>query len=132
LYLCTLNCAKRDTMDEELIQRIWEKGTIVPNYDPNLFRQDAAGAWIARAEWGNVHSPLGWEVDHIYPQSKGGTDELFNLRPIQWENNRSKGDDYPRYVAKIVSKENRNVEEYTPCMVAQAIQELIASHYGNH
>lgn len=52
-------------MDEELIQRIWEKGTIVPNYNPDLFRQDAAGAWIARAEWGNVHSPLGWEASHI-------------------------------------------------------------------
>jgi len=37
----------------------------------------------------------------ILPVSKGDTDHIDNLQPLQWENNRHKGDDYPRWYCKI-------------------------------
>lgn len=118
--------------NKELVQKVWEKGRIIPNYNPELFRQDVAGAWIIREQYGNTDSMFGWEIEHIYPQALGGTDELFNLRPMQWMNNRSKGDNYPQYMAKVTSRENQNIEEGIPCMVSQSIQNELTKHYGTH
>lgn len=75
---------------EEQIQQVWETGEITPNNDSNIFRKDQCGAWIERKQYGNRDSTFGWEIDHIKPESAGGTSALSNLRPLQWENNVAK------------------------------------------
>ena len=75
---------------EDTIQKVWEKGTVVPNNDPKIWRKDQCGAWIGRNQYGNRNSQYGWEIDHIKPESEGGGGEVSNLRPLQWENNASK------------------------------------------
>lgn len=72
---------------EAEISAVWAKGQIVANNDPNLWRMDECGAWISRGAYGNRNSQYGWEIDHITPVSRGGGDELSNLRPLQWQNN---------------------------------------------
>jgi hypothetical protein len=86
--------SKFDTSTE---QKVWEKGIPVNGKDPNIYRKDKCGAWMRRNIYGdNTNNlSLGWEIDHIKPKSKGGSDDLSNLQPLQWENNRSKADNYP-------------------------------------
>lgn len=87
--------------DEATIQAVWNKGLIVYGYDPNKFRKDNCGAWISRVEYGNTNSEYGWEIDHVFPVSLGGTDVLINLQPLQWQNNRHKSNNWPKWFCKL-------------------------------
>ena len=79
---------------QSLVEAVWEKGQVVPGWDPNLFRADACGAMMMKSAYGQT-TDWGWEIDHIKPLSKGGCDDLDNLQPLQWENNRRKSDQWP-------------------------------------
>lgn len=99
---------RRNFTDKE-IQSIWEKATKVANNNPDVFRQDYAGAWIRRSDYGNRDSQYGWEIDHIKPLAKGGTYDDTNLLPAHWKNNKEKGDNYPNWSTAITSEGAHNI-----------------------
>jgi 5-methylcytosine-specific restriction endonuclease McrA len=83
------------TIDEDTKLTVWRKGTPIIGYDPSVWRSDICGAPMKYEEHGNGDSKYGWEVDHIKPVSLGGGDDVANLQPLHWRNNRKKGDTYP-------------------------------------
>jgi len=78
--------------DHATLSTIWNKGLAVQNYDANVFRRDVYGTWMRWDHYGRTSSQFGWEVDHIIPVARHGSDALSNLQPLQWENNRKKCD----------------------------------------
>ena len=80
-----------------IIDAVWQKGRAINGYLPSEWRYDLCGKPIKYSDYGNTNSLYGWEVDHIIPVAKGGLDNLNNLQPLQWENNRKKSDSYPWY-----------------------------------
>jgi len=92
--------SKRDggSFDDATKLAVWKKGVIVNGVDAAKKRKDKCDAWI---EWDNygktTENGTGWEIDHIKPVAKDGSDRLDNLQPLQWENNRHKSDNWPNY-----------------------------------
>src|SRR5215469_15463661 len=90
--------------DSWTVELVWQKAAIVPGVDPRLRRKDSCGAWIDRNKYGDATpNGNGWEIDHVVPVSRGGSDSVSNLRPLQWQNNRAKGDSVYGWTCAVVA-----------------------------
>ena len=63
-------------------EEIWELAEEIYNLPPELWRKDCYGNILHYDSYGK-YTPLGWQIDHIVPQSKGGCDEIDNLQIMQ-------------------------------------------------
>ena len=87
-----------ESFDDKTIEAVWRNATEIQGYPS--YRTDTCGAMIQREKHGKTEQ-YGWEIDHKKPVAKGGGDDLANLQPLQWENNRHKGDNYPDWSCKV-------------------------------
>ena len=83
------------------VEQVWKKGRPVAGYNPNQVRADLCGALMSRSAYGDTNSKYGWEIDHIRPVAHGGSDDFYNLQPLQWQNNRHKSDNWPNYSCAV-------------------------------
>lgn len=78
---------------ERTLREVWNNGgSLISGYSPNEWKTDKCGAVMQYSKHGDTTSRYGWEIDHIIPKAHGGRDDLSNLQPLQWENNRRKDD----------------------------------------
>jgi|LauGreSuBDMM15SN_2_FD.fasta_scaffold32083_1 hypothetical protein len=71
---------------------VWKKGIKIKGRNPNEYRRCRLSNNIIRySHYGNNKSKYNWDIDHIVPQSKGGSDEVVNLQPLSSTKNRSIG-----------------------------------------
>ena len=124
-------------ISNQLKRSVWEKGQIVDGLNPDMYRKDPCGAWIAWDKSGVQDNMYGWEIDHIFPKSKledmgisaSLIDDLRNLRPMQHENNASKSVDYPSYVAVVTAKGNKNFRKEVSLTVNEETRAVLAQLY---
>lgn len=87
-------------------QHVWEKARRVKGKNPNLYRRDAQGNLVYKPAY-NRDSPLGWQVDHIWPKSKGGSNARRNLQALQTGANKRKSNKIPRRSRSKPRRTNR-------------------------
>ncbi|MCC6373004.1 MAG: HNH endonuclease [Bacteroidia bacterium] len=112
----------------EKLRYVFEKAALAPNMDEKKYRKDLAGAIIAFEDY-SKESNFGWEVDYIYPESKGGSADSLNLRPMHWKNKKEKGNNYPDYRTVITSVINKNIEKVQAFTVNRKLQEELKELY---
>ena len=76
---------------EEQKEKVWNNAQTVRGKDPDLYRKDPYGNVMYKHSHGKA-SEMGWDVDHIIPASRGGSDATRNLQALNTTVNRSKGD----------------------------------------
>ncbi len=69
--------------------KVWELASPIKGKDSTMYRKDPYGNTLYYNSYGNT-SEMGWQIDHIKPQSRGGSDTLRNLQALQTTVNNSK------------------------------------------
>ncbi|WP_308149389.1 hypothetical protein [Spiroplasma sp. AdecLV25b] len=97
------------------IEEVWNKGEIIPNFNPSLYRKDYAGALMYKNSFLN-HVRLNddiksfnWTIIHQKPLSSGGTNTISNLVPLNNTNTISKANNYPKWKTTVTYNGKENV-----------------------
>ncbi len=73
------------------IKIAWEKAKTIRGKNADTWRRDSEGRKIRQGSYG-TNGKYGWEVDHIKPKSKGGSDKPRNIQALHWKENLKKSD----------------------------------------
>ncbi len=85
------------TMLEDLKRACWARTSPISG-QPSAweFRKDCLGNMVRYADFGNRHSPFGWEIDYVVPRSQGGSTDAHNLQTLHWKATAARAENYPR------------------------------------
>lgn len=67
--------------DSNCAEKVWNSAIQVAGMDKNKYRKDVYGNIIYKSSFGK-NTTMGWNVDHIKPSTRGGSDDISNLQAI--------------------------------------------------
>jgi hypothetical protein len=73
---------------------LWEE-----RYGTKITVTDYSGRIMDKSAYGNSDSKFGWNIDHIRPESAGGTNKQCNLEICHIQTNIEKADKFPHWEA---------------------------------
>ena len=81
-------------LNRETAMRLWNK-----TFGKEVSTHDFTGRKIVKGAYNDRNSEFGWNVDHIYPQSKGGATNDSNLVVCHVLTNDEKSNKFPCFIA---------------------------------
>ena len=72
-------------MLEDLKRAAWARTSPVSSANAWEFRKDCLGNMVRYADFGNRHSPFGWELEYIVSRGAGGSTDPENLQALNWK-----------------------------------------------
>jgi len=73
------------TMLEDLKRAAWGRTSPVSTANSWEIRRDCLGNLVRYNDYGNRHSPFGWELEYIVTQAMGGSTDPDNLQALHWK-----------------------------------------------
>lgn len=74
------------TVLEDLKRAAWGRTSPVSSQSKSWeFRKDCLGNMVRYADFGNRHSPFGWELDYLGPRPIGALNDPNNLQALNWK-----------------------------------------------
>ena len=61
---------------------VWRKAAVIAGRDPDMWRRDGLGHTIRFDDLKSTTSAFGWNIDHAVPRTRGGSDWIDNLQPL--------------------------------------------------
>ena len=95
------------TINRETAMFLWNKW-----YGKETKVLDYSGRWMEKGSYGNRNSEYGWNLDHIFPQTKGGKDTEWNLICCNIQTNDEKSNKFPSFNANGKTFEIIKVEKH--------------------
>lgn len=76
---------------KDKIEKTWKNAKKIRGQDPSVYRQAPYGNTMYKPLYGK-DTDMGWQVDHITPKARGGSDATRNLQALNTRLNREKAD----------------------------------------
>lgn len=115
--LTETNNDEKEIWTAQQIEEVWNKGEIVNNFNPQLYRKDYAGAlmfwhnFIPQPKLNDPIESLNWTIVYEQPITSGGSNYIKNLVPMNNNNAVTKGNNFPHWTttATYDSKKTKNI-----------------------